>query len=106
MSNVYNPVIFPASVDSVGTLVDFSSIGEMGRTAIQNLGSGDVYCSFEAIPPSAAVQNGVFKLPMNSALNLAGIKFLKLGFICPVGQTATVQTVSTQSMGGPGGFSG
>ena len=100
MSNIYLPIVIPVSVPAGGIVtMDFSAVGRMGAISLRNAGPNETFLSFDATPPTAAVQTGVVRLQMNEALNLENFAFTTVGFRNAAAQTSVVESVAFQRPG-------
>lgn len=112
MSNTaYIPAIIPITVTPAGVTLDFTAIGRMAAISLSNMDPAVIiYGSFDGMPPSAALQNGVFALDptINPILNLENIAFGTIGLKVAAG-SAVLQALALQRPGGGtsgGGFGG
>ena len=103
MSNIYLPIIKPASLGIAATAtIDFSAIGQMGAVTMRNAGAGEIFVSFDAVPPSAAVQDGVIRLQLNESFSVENMIFTTIG-LRTGGTAAVIETTAWQRPGGAGG---
>ena len=111
-STAYVPAIIPITVTEFGVTLDYSSIGNMAAVSLANMDpANEIFGSFDAMPPTAALQPGVFGLDptVNPILNLENIVFARIGLKTGAGKTAVIQAIAFQRPGGGtsgGGFGG
>jgi hypothetical protein len=110
-TTAYTPIIIPITVTAAGVVIDFSAVGRMAAISLENADpTVEVFGAFDGMPPTAALQNGVFGLDpaVNPILNLENITFVTIG-LKTSGGTAVVQAIAFQRPGGGtggGGFGG
>jgi hypothetical protein len=111
-TTAYTPIIIPITVTEFGVTIDFSAVGRMAAISLENDdAANEVFAAFDGMPPTPALQNGVFGLnpAVNPILNLENITFVTVGLKTAAGKTAVVQAIAFQRSGGGtggGGFGG